>query len=256
MEGLMQLALSIGLYAAGFHALYWISFALLPHVVSFHSDLDESRGEKGYLAALVVSTAHAVIMVVAPLAAIFSVPELLSSTDFFFNTQLSLLTCQIFLGYTFQDLFLCLWFRSKWADMTATLMHHVCVLIAWWQLTAGGYAQGIALIAQSCEISTLFVNARWILGKAGAKNGKVYIINGLIMTIFFFIFRVCIYDWQVVTLYHQREGLLSLPVFNIACFLFCYLAGVLLQSFWMSKILRGVVKVFSSKNEYEALESK
>merc|ERR1712032_1733468 len=102
-------------------------------------------------------------------AVVFEDTSFLTSDDFFRTSALSLVSCQIFIGYIFQDALLCLWYGSRWNGWEANLVHHVCVLIAWSQLTAGGYGQSMALVGLACEISTPFVNFRWMLYKAGMK---------------------------------------------------------------------------------------
>eukprot|EP00913_Durusdinium_trenchii_P030693 g28747.t1 len=76
----------------------------------------------------------------------------------------------------------------------------------------------------------------------GMKTGKVYLANGMLMMISFFIFRVCLYTYMAVVIYRSSEGLFTIPVLNRILFLSGYFGGAGLQYFWFAKILRGAYK--------------
>lgn len=97
-----------------------------------------------------------------------------------------------------------------------------------------------------CESSTPFVAMRWYLDKAGMKTGKVYLANGMLMMISFFIFRVCLYTYMAVLIYRTQEGFFTIPMLNRCLFLVGYLGGAGLQYFWFAKILRGAYKALTS----------
>jgi hypothetical protein len=52
------------------------------------------------------------------------------------------------------------------------------------------------------EISTVFLNARWFLYKAGWEGTRAYTVNGLLLVLAFFVFRVVLFGaglWQLFT---------------------------------------------------------
>eukprot|EP00933_Yihiella_yeosuensis_P079549 TRINITY_DN9246_c1_g1_i1.p2 TRINITY_DN9246_c1_g1~~TRINITY_DN9246_c1_g1_i1.p2 ORF type:complete len:106 (-),score=9.91 TRINITY_DN9246_c1_g1_i1:173-490(-) len=101
----------------------------------------------------------------------------------------------------------------------------------------------------SCEITTPFVNTRWFLDKAGMKEHKIYLVNGLMMMFIWLIFRIVIYNLSWVRLYQQREGLMALPVVNIITFLGCYITGTVLQSIWFMKMVKGARKALKASRK-------
>lgn len=240
-----QMLLTVGIAMASFHAMYWLFLVAAPCCVTHYASLDDNKGEKGYWAATAVGVVHAALLTVLCAGTLVNEPLLFSSDDFFRSTNLSQLCCKIFIGYIVNDLALSLYFGSRWPGWESNLIHHVLVLMAWWQLTSGKYAQGIACASMLCEVSTPFVAARWYLDKAGMKEGKMYFVNGIVMMLTFFVTRVCLYSYFMIPLYQMRASILSLPILNICVFLGCYFAGVILQNFWFFKIARGAWKVVS-----------
>eukprot|EP00931_Biecheleriopsis_adriatica_P081926 TRINITY_DN55286_c0_g1_i1.p1 TRINITY_DN55286_c0_g1~~TRINITY_DN55286_c0_g1_i1.p1 ORF type:complete len:248 (+),score=27.85 TRINITY_DN55286_c0_g1_i1:71-814(+) len=239
----------IACYAAGFGSVYFISRPLSSACSSSYRSLDEQKGDKGYWSSMVVSTVHALVLVPLCLVALWQHPPFLHSTDFFESTELSHRCCHVFLGYIVYDLILCLYFGRLWSGWQANLVHHVCCLIAWSQLTAGSYGMGIALVAMCCELSTPFLNVVYFMDKVGLSAHPLYLANGIWTIIVFFIVRICCYGGLVVRIYQMRQGLFSLPVQNICVFLTCYLAGLALQSFWFMKMCSAALNAISGKKD-------
>merc|ERR1712032_611537 len=107
--------------------------------------------------------------------------------------------------------------------------------------------QSMALVGQACEISTPFVNFRWMLDKAGMKQSTLYLANGITMVSLFVLFRVFLYGAVMILIYNQRDGLLTLPVLNICVFVGCYFIGLALQVLWASKMIKGAQKLLAGK---------
>jgi len=238
----MELATGIAKLTCAFQATYWGTRHLSEAASPTYRSLDAAKGEKGYWAASVTGIIHAIVVTVLCCIAYWQEPRLFRADDVYFRTGLTQFTCQIFCGYTLSDFFLSVFFGSKWPGWQANLLHHVCVIAAWYMLALGGYFQGPATAAMVCEITTPFVNTRWVLDKAGLKNSNIYFWNGIIMLLLWFLFRVCLYGYQAVRLYQLRTGLLALPVKDIIVFPSCYFLGLLLQVFWFTKILKGAMK--------------
>mmetsp|Transcript_23272 Transcript_23272/g.54965 ORF Transcript_23272/g.54965 Transcript_23272/m.54965 type:complete len:314 (+) Transcript_23272:51-992(+) len=232
--------------AACWQASFWLARVAAPHWLPHFGCLDSAKGEKAYWAASFTGLLHAVVLVVLCVMALLDKPDLLSSTDFFQETDMTQLCCQVFMGYILQDLFLSIYFGSAWPGWQTNLIHHVLVLVVWWQLTAGRYAQGPATVAMLCEFSTPFVAMRWFLDRAGMKSSTLYIVNGMTMLISFLIFRVILYSYMLVRIYHMQDGFLRIPVLNRCLFLLGYFGGAALQYFWFFKIARGAYKTLTA----------
>mmetsp|Transcript_19990 Transcript_19990/g.31904 ORF Transcript_19990/g.31904 Transcript_19990/m.31904 type:complete len:252 (+) Transcript_19990:84-839(+) len=243
----METALSVAPWALFFQASYWGSRMISPLVFSTSwASLSEAKSEKGYWAATFTGIVHALLVTATSVAAIWQDPTFLSSSDAFQVTPLSHLSCCIFLGYIISDLALSSFFMSTWPGWQANLVHHLLVLVSWYQVTVGGYMHGPCLAAMACEITTPFVSARWLLDKTGMKESKIYFWNGMAMMVLWFFFRVCWYSGQTFRIYQLREGLLTLPTLNICVFLISFFAGAALQLYWFSKLLKGAIKVLTT----------
>ena len=92
-------------------------------------------------------------------------------------------------GYFITDLaMLVLYFPAF--GTAAMGVHHVAALAS--VLASALYSQGQAytLLLLATEATTPFVNARWILEKAGLKEHPVYMINGVAMALLWLVVRV------------------------------------------------------------------
>ena len=160
-----------------------------------------------------------------------------------------LLTLRVFVGYVMADLVVSLYYNSRWAGWIPNLCHHIFTIIAWMGMGAGSYAQGASLVLISCEITTPFVNQRWFFDKASMKGGALFAINGLLMMVLWFVWRIVFYFSISARLYAQRQGLLTLPAFEIFMFLFCYAIGGCLMLLWFRKMVLGALKMFAGKKQ-------
>lgn len=99
------------------------------------------------------------------------------------------------------------------------------------------------------ELSTPFVNARWMLDKMGLRNSLVYKVNGLTMVAVFFaarIFPAQLYLFKVV--YTHRHELDSVPQLLLRFVVFAWFCSLALNLYWFRKMLAGALKVFSAKS--------
>jgi TLC domain len=95
------------------------------------------------------------------------------------------------------------------------------------------------------ELSTPFVSIRGILSIMGLKNAKIYVVNGLVMLISFFLCRIVLLPY-VMWMYSEAanlgyfEAAFALPKackWSIAIIL-------LPQIYWFNLMLKGASKVF------------
>mmetsp|Transcript_8390 Transcript_8390/g.9395 ORF Transcript_8390/g.9395 Transcript_8390/m.9395 type:complete len:256 (+) Transcript_8390:110-877(+) len=236
-------------YAAGWHALYWVCYFIAPILFVSVASLDVRRGEHGYWAASMVSTVHAILVTALAFVALWQQPSLLSSADFFESTPLSLLTLRIFVGYVLSDLVPSLYYNVRWPGAIPNLCHHWFTILAWMGMGAGGYSQGLSLVLISCEITTPFVNMRWFFDKSAMKNTVLFKINGLLMLILWFIFRIVGYFSTALRIYAHRQGVLALPALEMFIYLFSYVVGGALMLLWFSKIVNGALKMMMGKKK-------
>eukprot|EP00929_Paragymnodinium_shiwhaense_P030525 TRINITY_DN17288_c0_g1_i1.p1 TRINITY_DN17288_c0_g1~~TRINITY_DN17288_c0_g1_i1.p1 ORF type:complete len:277 (-),score=24.26 TRINITY_DN17288_c0_g1_i1:584-1414(-) len=242
-------------YVIAWQGVYWTSYALSSLCSESFSKLSAEDGEKGYWAASIVSTVHSVVVGVASVAVLIHDPSLLGRNAFGESTTGSIWTCYVFLGYILSDFVVALYYNTRWSGWEANLAHHAMVTIVWAQVATGHYAQGLSLLMQIMEFTSPFINARWFLLKTGLKNSRLYIINGMVMLVLWFIFRIAGYLFAFAAFFMQWHSFqkAQLPIFNQACFLFCFIAGFLLQAFWFYKMARGAYKVLFASPDPKAV---
>jgi hypothetical protein len=242
-----QLVIAVTPWVVGWQCLYWFCRTSAPALFVTYETLNEKKGEKGYWASSMVSTAHAVTIAIFVGLALWDEPSFLTSTDFLQVTPASLQACYVFFGYILSDLFVSVFYGSLWSGSIANLLHHLFVLLAWSQFITARCGQLLALMGMFCEVTTPFVNQRWFLDKAGMKDGALYFVNGLMMLASFFVWRIALYLWVGVRLYEQREGILSVPALTACTILLSYLVGLALQMLWFRKMVLGTVKLLRKR---------
>jgi hypothetical protein len=103
------------------------------------------------------------------------------------------------------------------------------------------------------ELSTPFVSLRAILSMHKKTDGTLYLINGLLMTLSFFVFRCVFQSWLVLcrlapsVVYRSGESMLEVDdTTMLICYLslLMYMALVGLNFFWFNKMLQGLLKFF------------
>jgi hypothetical protein len=173
-------------------------------------------------------------------------------------------------GYLLYDIIFCTFVFKKDALMMQTYMHHVAGIIgALCSIYLDGYYGSIAHLTMFTEISTLNVNIRVLLTLIGLGDGILYAINGLMMTVIFFVTRIIGYSYVVIFKfmiqpkskfwstefrendpeYKDKYGML------IFCIVTYALMGVL-QMFWFNKMFRGCMKALRKASGPPKVESK
>jgi hypothetical protein len=155
----------------------------------------------------------------------------------------------VFIGYLLSDLLLSLIHSSSWPGWQANVLHHVTGIFCWYLMNEGGFGHSIAMCATLTEITTPFVNQRFFFDKANMKDGSLYVANGLLMTLLWFLFRVVLFGWLGFRLFQMRESLFALPNLHMFAAIFSYAVGYTLQLFWFQKIMKGALKVLAGGNK-------
>jgi len=100
----------------------------------------------------------------------------------------------IFLGYLTVDFFVCYYLiADKSAGAIENYLHHVIGVVGIFSaLIVGRMILSLSNATCMTEISTPFVSIRGILSQHKKTNGTFYIVNGLLMTLSFFLCR-CVF---------------------------------------------------------------
>lgn len=225
-------------WAAGFQAMYWYFMTCDPIVATYRN---LSPPQKAYWSASLVSSVHSV-MVVALACRAFLNNSWWLLHDFESFTVESSQCCFCFLGFIISDSILAVYFNKAWDGWETNLIHHGFVILCWTMLLLGEYAQLFALSTALMEISTPFVNLRWMLYTCGMKHLRLYTVNGVAMLLVFFLARIVGFVWMGRMLYVQRNGLAHIPKVCQIILILGWIVGFSLQLFWLEKMVRGALK--------------
>ena len=93
-----------------------------------------------------------------------------------------------------------------------TYMHHIMAITGdIGGIVISGFFGSMAQLVWISEASTFFVNLRWLLSTHKLTDGKLYILNGFMMTVAFFFFRIVVYTYMVffniVPFVQDKDGL-------------------------------------------------
>lgn len=98
-------------------------------------------------------------------------------------------------------------FKLFFKRSTLMIVHHIVLIF--FLFPALIYYSNMGDFFTGCfyltEISTPFVNMRVILSKFGLKSSKLYIINGVLMTVVFAMCRVIMFPYMYLTYLHQHS---------------------------------------------------
>ena len=102
-------------------------------------------------------------------------------------------------GYLIYDIIFCTFVFKKDALMMQTYGHHLAGIVgALASIQLDGYYGSIAHLTMFTEISTINVNIRVLLTLIGLGDGLLYAVNGIMMTVVFFVSRVIGYTYVII----------------------------------------------------------
>ena len=133
-----------------------------------------------------------------------------------------------------------------------TYLHHVVAITG---AVGGAVIQGVfgslSQLTWFTEGSTFFVNLRWLLATHHLTDNIVYIVNGLMMTLSFFFYRIVLYTYMIFWVIYpvtidQVNYVKEYPTKAEQYFgyflIIAYIIMGSLQVFWFNKILQGLLK--------------
>lgn len=113
------------------------------------------------------------------------------------------------------------------------------------QYLRGGLGDCMFSYFYMMEMSTPFVSFRSVLSRLNMKNTRAYVINGILMIVFFFVFRVMLLPYLLYT----YSVFVNLPIFQAVAGLprTCKISICILfipQYYWFYLMMKGATKVF------------
>ena len=209
------------------------------------------KSSNKHLDTLLASTTHAVLAVTfASYSLAFG---LLGTYRVFSNSSLGFVTLQVSLGYFVADLVIIL-LDPKLRSDKASLMHHFAGIIG---LVLSLYFQGklmfYLIFRLISELSTPFVNMRWVLHQFHITNGTVYKIAAYGMVATFFATRIITMPlfWYDCYNCFVHPGMVIVPDFFKVWAVINFSAFDVLNLYWFYKMVRGAIKLYNSHNNQE-----
>lgn len=171
-------------------------------------------GRGAAYASRVVSLLHALVQSVFGVVCVMEAAGIFDPADrltkhtmvFGMNTRVTI-SGHIFVGYIFYDVVHALVMKDL--RKIGDIVHHILFL----GISYLGLTHRILQFAFSWlilgEVSTIFLNIRWFLFKAGLEESSLYIYNGMCLVLTFFFFRVVVFGLGLLYLFIEL-----LPIVN------------------------------------------
>jgi len=236
--------------AAPYAALHAVTFfaarALGPKLFEHCRKLDGPG--RSYWASSVCSTLNG--FVVTPLAWLACKETNLLAPDasFWSTSPLSYAACYGLIGYTALDFIPLVVHRNDWSGVGAYIVHHLGSILSWGICATTGALHNVAVPVCLLEGTAPFVNGRYFLSTAGYKDTTLYMVNGALMALSFFLLRVCLNWYLFLTrIFWQHAAFSTLPLYMQLLFYPLMSINLSLQLFWFWKIVTGIYALLYGK---------
>ncbi|NXD38870.1 TM56B protein, partial [Copsychus sechellarum] len=157
-------------------------------------------------------------------------------------------------GYLISDLLLIIFYWKAIGDKFFVI-HHLAALYAYYFVLSEGLLAYFGNFRLLAEFSTPFVNQRWFFEVLGyPKSSKANIINGMLMTVVFFVVRIAVmpvYYSHVISSF-GTEGFKRLGFAAQSAWIISSVVLDIMNVMWMVKIAKGCCKVICLIGREEA----
>ncbi|XP_069334354.1 TLC domain-containing protein 4 [Eulemur rufifrons] len=229
---------------------YWFSAKISP---GFNSLSLEKKIEWN---SRVVSTCHSLLVGIFGLY-IFLFDEATIADPLWGDPSLVNVNIAIASGYLISDLLILIWHWKVIGDKFF-IIHHCAALYAYYFVLKDGVLAYIGNFRLLAELSSPFVNQRWFFEALKyPKFSKANVINGILMTVVFFIVRIVAIPPLYAFIYsvygtepYRRLGLLIQCSWISSCIVLD-----VMNVMWMIKISKGCIKVISLIRQEKAKNS-
>ncbi|XP_004471768.1 TLC domain-containing protein 4 isoform X2 [Dasypus novemcinctus] len=223
----------------------WSSAPFLPASSSF-----------SFFSTLVVSTCHSLVVGIFGLYIVFF-DEATIADPLWGDPSLVKVNLAIASGYAISDLLLLILYWEVIGDIFFVI-HHCTMLYAYQFVLRGGMLAYLGNFRLLAELSSPFVNQRWFFEALKyPKFSKANVINGILMTVVFFMVRIATMPpfYSYIYSVFGTEAFMRLG-FVIQCSWIgtCVILDVM-NVMWMIKISRGCFKVISLFRQEKASNS-
>uniref|UniRef100_A0A1D1YNM7 Transmembrane protein 56-B n=1 Tax=Anthurium amnicola TaxID=1678845 RepID=A0A1D1YNM7_9ARAE len=152
----------------------------------------------------------------------------------------------ISVGYFLADLGMILWLFPALGGKEYVI-HHGLSIYAISLALISGKGHFYMLMVLFSEITTPFINLRWYLDLSGMKNSKVYLWNGIAMSIGWLVARVLLFIYFFTHIYLHFDQVKTMFTLGLYSLLVVPSMLTVMNVFWFWKILKGMRKAISRK---------
>ncbi|KAM9689350.1 TLC domain-containing protein 4-like isoform 1-T2 [Trichechus inunguis] len=194
----------------------------------------------------VVSTCHSLVVGVFSLY-IFFFDEAAIADPLWGDPSLGSVNIAITSGYLISDLLLLVLYWRAIGDKLFVI-HHCTALYAYHFVLKDGVLVYIGNFRLIAELSSPFVNQRWFFETLKyPKFSKANVINGVLMTVVFFIVRIVVIPpfYHFVCSVYGTEPYVRLGLLRQCSWIGSCVVLDIMNVMWMIKITRGCIKVIS-----------
>lgn len=224
-------------------ALYlFLRTVVNPRLFTVYTTLDAS--EKSYWTASMISSIMAVVVCCM---AFQTIDELDAANEFFTKSVTSTKTIYIFMGYLMSDLVLSIIYMASWPRWQVIILHHIVGLASMGAIVTGEFGHGMAMHLMLTEVTAPFVNLIYFFNTSGMRSSPLYTVNGIIVLILYFPFRILNMTWLAWRGYVMRDQVRLIPVLSIHIVVWCWTVTYVLQLVWFCKIAQGALKLLKKK---------
>ncbi|KAF0978797.1 hypothetical protein FDP41_001867 [Naegleria fowleri] len=219
---------------------------------SFYKTL--SKRDQNEYESRVISSLHSFVVAFGGIAILFNDHVFLYDWNI---THRSLATECLFYfstGYMLIDLMFVLYYYPQIGGIEMVI-HHVFVSTGQICLVECQIGEVLGVWVTQTEHTTFFINMRWFLDKAGMKDCSIYIFNGLMMWLVWFLVRIGYAVFNVVFFVRKWDEWMKLieerGTYGMFHFVFLTIQCVnlgYLNVMWFTKLTRGVIKALFSKD--------
>lgn len=239
----VSLLVGAGKWFLFWQALYlFLRFYVNPRLFSTYKTLDSSA--KSYWTASMISSIMAVV-VCCMASQTFN--ELDAANDFFTKSATTTKTIYIFLGYLMCDLVLSIIYMASWPRWQVILLHHIVGLVSMCTIVTSTFGHGMAMCMMATEITAPFVNQIYFFTTSGMKASPLYTVNGIIVVLLYFPFRILNMLWIAWRCYAMRDQLIRIPILSLHVIVWSWVIIYVLQVIWFRKIVQGALKLLQNK---------
>jgi hypothetical protein len=136
-------------------------------------------------------------------------------------------------------------------DTFLLIIHHSMAMAGVLGAALTGIAHGYTLAVLFTELTTPFLNLRWLLHTAGLKDSRIYLVNGLLMLKAWLIARIALF---LFLFKHLADHWMEIAAEELPTWCLLLLVGgppilFVMNVFWLVKIVQGAVKLLTSSRK-------